>query len=118
MPSRDPAEEPLESRDLALGAALRTWASSCAGADVRGPFDSAGMDPTWLLRLTTAVLDTEVYLFYGPRAEFAAFRPDAADEGMYVAYASPITEAQLIEMVTELAAAANGAALPAWLHLA
>jgi hypothetical protein len=111
-----PSREPYESRDRALGAALRTWASSCAGAEVRGPFDTAGMDPTWLLRLTTAVLDTEAYLFYGPRAEFAAFRPDAADEGRYVAYADPITEAQLIAMVTELAAAAHGADLPAWLH--
>jgi hypothetical protein len=102
--------------DFALGTALRAWAQGQPAAEVRGPLDSAGMDPTWLLRITTPALDAEVYLFSGPRAEFAAFRPEAADEGMLVAYRDPLTESQLIEMVEDLAAAARGGPLPAWLR--
>lgn len=104
------------NRDHHFGAALRAWAEARTGVDLRGPLETAGMDPTWILRITTEDLDTEVHVFTDPRAEFAAFRPAAADAGMQVAYRDPITEEQLIEMVTDLDAAAHGAALPAWLR--
>jgi hypothetical protein len=108
-----------ETRDLELGAALRSWVEARAGqpgVTLLGPLDAYGMDPTWILRIRTAFLDAEVILFDGPRVDVAAFRPTAADDGMYVGYPEDVTAARLTAMADELAAAGRGAALPAWLR--
>jgi len=116
---RLPADEPYESRDRELGAALRSWAEAQQGSldlTLKGPLDSPGMDPTWILRITTASLEAEVTLFYGPHAEVAAFRPTAPEEGMYVGRDNNITADRLTELTDALVAASRGAALPGWLH--
>jgi hypothetical protein len=118
-PQRFPADEPYESRDLELGAALRNWVEAQQGSlglTLSGPLDSPGMDPTWILRITTASLEAEVTLFYGPCAEVAAFRPIAPDEGMYVGRDNNITADRLTKLTDALVAASRGAALPGWLR--
>src|SRR5688572_27286500 len=50
---RLPADEPYESQDLELGAALRSWVEAQQGSldlILKGPLDTPGMDPTWILR--------------------------------------------------------------------
>jgi hypothetical protein len=63
--ARRPASEPLESRDLELGAALRTWVESHEGAaDIQpdGPLEAIGMDPTWVLNMRTPRLEASILL--------------------------------------------------------
>ncbi len=69
------ADQLYEGRDQELGNALRSWNqmnASLLPIALEGPLDSAGMDPTWLLRMSGESLDAEVCLFYGPRVDVAA----------------------------------------------
>jgi hypothetical protein len=121
MPLRDvPADEPFESRDLALGRTLRSWADAHAtllDLELEGPLDAPGMDPTWILRLSGPLLEAEVHLFYGPHVDISAFLTGRPDDGMFVGGEDGITGPRLIEMLDGLERVNRGDAMPAWLRL-
>jgi len=113
------ADEPYESRDQELGDILRSWIvvnTSLLSVELKGPLDSVGMDPTWLLRMSGDLLDAEVCLFYGPRVDVAAFLPKQPDDRMLVGSADGITGQRLAEMLDELARINSGEAVPVWLR--
>ncbi len=119
MPLRDqPAQEPFESRDLELGAALGAWseAQTLFQLELLGPLDAPGMDPTWLLRVVGHVLQAELVLFYGPHVDVSAFRSTRPEDGLYVGGETDITPSRLTEMLDELAAVEEGDAMPNWLR--
>lgn len=115
LPRRaEPADEPLESRDLALGAALAAWRDANAGTlalELRGPFDAPGMDATWLLRITGVTLEADVVLRYGPVVDFTI----AIGLELYLGGDQGTTPDRLVEMLDQLSAVDRGAPIPAWL---
>ena len=68
-----------------LGAVLTDWVVDHQGhfetLELHGPWPETGMDPTWLLHLTSSCLDAEVIVFRGPFVEVASFDPSDADSG-------------------------------------
>lgn len=121
QPRHQPADEPFESQDLELGAALSSWAETRSGAlvpNLQGPLDAPGMDPTWLLHLTRRLIEAEVVLFYGPYVDIPVVRSTGSNDELYVGGESDITASRLVEMLDDLAAAERGADLPSWLRRA
>ncbi|WP_433200906.1 hypothetical protein ACQP00_29605 [Dactylosporangium sp. CS-047395] len=120
MPPREvPAEEPFESRDLALGRALRSWADAHATSmdlELEGPLDAPGMDPTWMLRMSGPLLYAEVHLFYGPHVDITAVRTDDPDAGFSVGGEDGLTGPRLVEMLDDLEQMGRGEAPPMWLR--
>lgn len=115
------ADEPYESHDLELGDVLRSWAETHAvslSADLEGPLDAPGMDPTWILRVRGQLLDAEVHLLYGPIVNVSVFLPQQADNGMYVGGEDGVTARRLVEMLDGLDEVSRGSAMPSWLRAA
>jgi hypothetical protein len=113
------ADEHHESRDQELGDVLRSWFevnASLLSVELEGPLESAGMDPTWLLRMSGELLDAEVCLFYGPRVDVAAFLPKQPADGMFVGGEDGVTGQRLVEMLDGLARVNDGEIMPAWLR--
>lgn len=113
------ADEPYESRDLELGDVLRSWADTHAAslsAELDGPLDAPGMDPTWMLRISGHLLDAEVHLFYGPLVNVSMFLTQQADDGMYVGGEDGVTAQRLVEMLDGLDKVNRGGAVPSWLR--
>ena len=113
------ADEPYESRDLELGDVLCSWAeahTASLSAELEGPLDAPGMDPTWILRVHGRLLDAEVHLFYGPIVNASLFLPQQADDGMYVGGESGVTARRLLEMLDGLEEVSRGGTMPLWLR--
>ncbi|WP_203819990.1 hypothetical protein [Paractinoplanes ferrugineus] len=109
------ADEPYESRDQELGDALRSWTqanASLLSIALEGLLDSAGMDPTWLLRMSSESLDAEVCLFYGPRVDVAAFLPKQPADRMFVGSEDGVTQQRLVEILDELVRVNGGEVMP------
>ncbi|GIE04720.1 hypothetical protein Adu01nite_60700 [Paractinoplanes durhamensis] len=95
---------------------MREWGDR-RGAEVLGPLDTAGMDPTWILRLRGRVIEAEVALFYGPRAEVAAYQLERPEDGMFVAWESGVSASRLVELLDGLGQWEGGGERPGWLRV-
>lgn len=112
------ASDAVDARDRELGSIMRTWAQARDGLEVEvlGPLDAHGMDPTWVLRLRSELLEAHVCLFRGPFMDVSAFRPTAVEAGAFVGGEEGLSDARLIQMLDALADAGMGADLPTWLR--
>jgi hypothetical protein len=113
------ANEPYESRDLALGRVLRSWADANATSlslELEGPLDAPGMDATWIPRMSGLLLEADVHLFYGPHVDISAFLTQRPEDGMFVGGEDGITRQRLVEMLDGLEQMNRGHAIPTWLR--
>jgi hypothetical protein len=111
------ANEPYESRDLALGHVLRSWTDANATSlslELEGPLDAPGMDPSWILRMSGLSLKAEVHLFFGPHVDISAFLTQRPEDGMFVGGEDGITGQRLVEMVDGLERMNRGDVIPTW----
>jgi hypothetical protein len=74
------------------------------------------MDPRSILSLRSADLDADVCLFPGMLVDVSVARPSDTGSGLFVGGEDGLTEARLIEMLDDLAAAARGGPPPDWLR--
>jgi hypothetical protein len=74
------------------------------------------MDPTWVLNLRSPGLEVVVCLFYGPVLDVSAVRPENIGQGAFVGGAEGFSAERLLEILGDLAAAADGQTLPNWLR--
>ncbi|WP_305788968.1 hypothetical protein [Symbioplanes lichenis] len=109
------SHRPYESRDLELGAALRSWADrqpADSDCTVDGPLDAPGMDPTWRVEIRGPAGEAILNLFYGPVVDVTAVRRT----DLFVGGAEDLTPAELVAMVDDLRQATQDGAMPAWLR--
>jgi hypothetical protein len=97
---------------------MRAWldAAEQGHAELHGPLDAPGMDPTWILSIRSNDLEADVHLFLGPYLDVSAFRPTDPDAGAYIGGEDGLSNARLIEMLDDLEAASLGGDLPSWLR--
>jgi len=108
----------VDRRDRELGSVIRSWVEASVGVQVEllGPLDEPGMNPTWVLRLRSAQLEADVFLFRGPYLDVSAYRPSASEAGAFVGGEDGLSGARLVQMLDGLSEAALGADLPPWLR--
>jgi hypothetical protein len=69
------------------------------------------MDPTWIARFRSPVLEADVFVFRGPYIDVAAFRPNALELGAFVGGEENFNGARLVAMLNDMAAASRGGPL-------
>jgi len=105
----DPNWTAIDRRDDELGVAIARWATSATDvAEVQGPCEALGMDPTWIVRFRSETLEAEALLFRGAVVDVSASRPGALDVGLLVGGEVNLSDARLIEMLDGLEAGARG----------
>lgn len=107
------ADEPFESRDLEIGAALRSWRPVRLEPELLGPLDAPGMDPTWILRCAGERVEIEVVVFYGPSVDITLVRNEI---DLFIGGGRDLTPARMTAMLDELATVDDGAAVPTWMR--
>ncbi|MEV0895983.1 hypothetical protein [Actinoplanes sp. NPDC049802] len=108
-----------ESRDLELGAAMRSWAQTREGllqTRLDGPFGAGELEPTWILTISGEHLEAVIVLFHGPRVEVTVVWFSAKEDGVYSGREADITPARLAGMLEDVVAMECGAAAPFWLR--